>query len=559
MIKANSSRKRVHPVFGLMLLAACLSATPSVAQLRTVSAPSILEATGLANMFLLVEGDDRMDALDIILPSDWSPVSAELLETDGTASDLTFLGVLGTTRYSLSADRPLHKGDRLTITLRSSESSGYQRIQIAPSVRIDGRLVAQNDHVWSADIETQTLSERRANRSARFIANEEQVAVLPLPSALVLDSNRPFLSTFWFRTTQRDEVILSTWTGVEGEPYAMEFMIDTSGHLTFFQGNGIRHVVMRSEHPIADGSWHFVSFENDANNQLMRLSLDGIPTDSLVADQAGQSIPVRAIRLGGRLPARTDALAYQPYSGDMDELRLIPELLTSSDLDDIRTHSVYDGDERSLVLHFDGDDPEVIQQTWKEVDSILSFRQGPGNLRVDPEDDGLRISFLNRDPDVLRFVISRSPNGVDYLEIAQVNPGNTLLDQALSFLDLDTPTGVVYYRVTPIYEDGIGMASPAIKAGVGMIEQPVSVRLLGNFPNPFNPTTTITYEVEEAQQVRISVWDLSGQMITSLVDGTLPQGRFDVQFDAGTLPSGTYFVRLESSAGIQTHQMILTK
>jgi len=91
------------------------------------------------------------------------------------------------------------------------------------------------------------------------------------------------------------------------------------------------------------------------------------------------------------------------------------------------------------------------------------------------------------------------------------------------------------------------------------LEAPASVRLEGSFPNPFNPTTTVHYDVLESQQVRVSVWDLSGQMVTELVNSVHAPGQYEVRFDAGSLPSGSYFVRLESATGILTHQMMLMK
>ena len=83
--------------------------------------------------------------------------------------------------------------------------------------------------------------------------------------------------------------------------------------------------------------------------------------------------------------------------------------------------------------------------------------------------------------------------------------------------------------------------------------------LVGNFPNPFNPATTITYEVHQTSPVRVSVWDLSGQQVTVLVDRIQAPGAYQVRFEGGDLPSGTYFVRLENQRGTQTHKMVLMK
>jgi hypothetical protein len=59
--------------------------------------------------------------------------------------------------------------------------------------------------------------------------------------------------------------------------------------------------------------------------------------------------------------------------------------------------------------------------------------------------------------------------------------------------------------------------------------------------------------------VRVSVMDLAGQMVAMLVDEVRPAGYYEVQFEAGELPSGPYFIRMQTREGIQSHKIILTK
>ncbi|MEZ4703167.1 MAG: T9SS type A sorting domain-containing protein [Rhodothermales bacterium] len=90
-------------------------------------------------------------------------------------------------------------------------------------------------------------------------------------------------------------------------------------------------------------------------------------------------------------------------------------------------------------------------------------------------------------------------------------------------------------------------------------EAPTSFGLEGNYPNPFNPTTTITFAVKEAAHVRLSVYDMLGREVQVLVDRVLEAGRYDAGFDAGNLPSGTYLYRLSTPAGTFTQTMVLSK
>lgn len=88
---------------------------------------------------------------------------------------------------------------------------------------------------------------------------------------------------------------------------------------------------------------------------------------------------------------------------------------------------------------------------------------------------------------------------------------------------------------------------------------PASFALRTAYPNPFNPTTTLVYEVPEAARVRIAVHDVLGRVVRVLVDGTSPPGRHRVTFDAGILPSGVYLVRFEHPTGAATRTVQLLR
>lgn len=88
---------------------------------------------------------------------------------------------------------------------------------------------------------------------------------------------------------------------------------------------------------------------------------------------------------------------------------------------------------------------------------------------------------------------------------------------------------------------------------------PNSYELLNAYPNPFNPSTTIQYDVPEETYVRLTVFDVLGREVARLVDGQRNEGRYSVTFDASGLKSGMYFYRLETPAFRQTKRFILLK
>jgi hypothetical protein len=65
-------------------------------------------------------------------------------------------------------------------------------------------------------------------------------------------------------------------------------------------------------------------------------------------------------------------------------------------------------------------------------------------------------------------------------------------------------------------------------------------------PNPFNPVTRISYNVSSTQHVRIAIYDVAGRLVEALVDETKGAGEYVVEWDAGNLPSGVYFYRMET-------------
>jgi hypothetical protein len=97
-----------------------------------------------------------------------------------------------------------------------------------------------------------------------------------------------------------------------------------------------------------------------------------------------------------------------------------------------------------------------------------------------------------------------------------------------------------------------------IDAAPAAVEIP-SEFAVGNYPNPFNPVTTIQVALPEASHVRVAVYDVLGRMVQMLVDGQLSAGTHSVTFDAGSLPSGVYLYRFEHAGGAVTRTMQLLK
>ena len=88
---------------------------------------------------------------------------------------------------------------------------------------------------------------------------------------------------------------------------------------------------------------------------------------------------------------------------------------------------------------------------------------------------------------------------------------------------------------------------------------PTSVDLKQNYPNPFNPTTQISFQLPSNQSVELNVYDSTGRLVQTLLDGEKTAGSHTLQFDASNLASGVYFYRLMGNFGTKTRQMVLIK
>jgi len=86
-----------------------------------------------------------------------------------------------------------------------------------------------------------------------------------------------------------------------------------------------------------------------------------------------------------------------------------------------------------------------------------------------------------------------------------------------------------------------------------------SFELQQNFPNPFNPSTTIVYEVPKREHITLKVYNLLSEEVLDLVDGVVEPGTHTVQVHAGDLASGVYFYRLRGNGGATTRKMVLIK
>ena len=88
---------------------------------------------------------------------------------------------------------------------------------------------------------------------------------------------------------------------------------------------------------------------------------------------------------------------------------------------------------------------------------------------------------------------------------------------------------------------------------------PVLYKLYDNYPNPFNPSTTLRYSIPEEAFTTLKIYNSLGREVTTLVNETKPAGIYDVAFSATDLASGIYYYTLQAGSFTETKKMILMK
>jgi len=113
----------------------------------------------------------------------------------------------------------------------------------------------------------------------------------------------------------------------------------------------------------------------------------------------------------------------------------------------------------------------------------------------------------------------------------------------------------IYYRVTSLNKQSVYNGSSEELINV----IPGEYTLEQNYPNPFNPSTTINYQLPDNSHVTLQIYDILGNLITTLVDKDMEAGYHNVTWNAGSLASGVYIYRLVSGSFVATKKLLLMK
>jgi len=155
------------------------------------------------------------------------------------------------------------------------------------------------------------------------------------------------------------------------------------------------------------------------------------------------------------------------------------------------------------------------------------------------------------------FEIERKLGNSNWSRIAFVKGhGTSTVSNKYSYTDADLSSGNYVYRLKQIDFDGSYEYSKIVEASIDL---PSKFELSQNYPNPFNPNTVITYSLPKAGHVTLKIYNALGQEISTLVNGLVEAGNYNIKFNASGFSSGIYYYRLEADDLIAMKKMILLR
>jgi len=140
--------------------------------------------------------------------------------------------------------------------------------------------------------------------------------------------------------------------------------------------------------------------------------------------------------------------------------------------------------------------------------------------------------------------------------------GSTTERHDYQFIDKAVQPGVTYeYRLGDVDYNGkvTWHRKVEIKVKIEGAKIPTEFGLQRAYPNPFNPTTTISYQLASASLVKISIYDVRGKLVETLVNGQKDRGNYSIVWDAGGLSSGIYFYKIAAGEYNKVNKCLLIR
>ncbi|MDT3694988.1 MAG: T9SS type A sorting domain-containing protein [Ignavibacterium sp.] len=251
------------------------------------------------------------------------------------------------------------------------------------------------------------------------------------------------------------------------------------------------------------------------------------------------------------------------------EWATLPELeITSSTVDAIKPPLKDDGNSppyNSIKMIGSGFSRMWTTTTGKEISTPGSLNYNQSALPVELSSffltavsNGVKLKWITEtETNNFGFEVERKTSNTDWSTLGFVNGnGNSNSPKEYSYIDNVKKNDKYSYRLKQI--DNTGQFAYSKIEVIDFTKQP-QYNLTQNYPNPFNPSTSISFTLPRSEVVRLTVYNLLGQKIKTLIDEFKEAGVHYVNFEAKDLNSGIYIYTIETVSFTQTRKMTLIK
>lgn len=452
--------------------------------------------------------------------------------------------------------------------VRSEVQKSKEAEQVYENTVFGIKLKVKNTNKENQDVYNQLFNKDEQNVENTFIN---------APGTPVTDKERKFLYKIVGPFDPNDKTTNTLYSGV----------IDTDSNGVPFYS---RYYIPMSK--VADSLEYIISFENEAaatapaNNIVITDTLDpNVDPTSLQVVKTSYDSVFSWSRSGYIVTFKFTGINLPPNQTPPEgtgfvTYRVLPNpALTNGETIKNRASVVFDYNPQILT-------PTVIHEIHQVGDASLELTNIPDSVEVntDYELDG---TVNNYGPDridsvVLKYTIPANTtvnsvnisNGTWSMDagVVTMNFGNMVsgqmntiklvlntsqIESATNSFSLNTPTADSNPLNNTVSKD-VAIASYVLAINSEK-NLPIQYDLSNNYPNPFNPTTTIRFSLPQAGKTKVQIFNVLGQLVATLVNGFYQAGTYKLNVNASSWASGVYLYRIQSGSFTQVKKMILLK
>lgn len=396
-----------------------------------------------------------------------------------------------------------------------------------------------NDTSW---VNTQVLRASDAKPGSRFgysldIAEYQELTVIGAHQA---DGNEPKSgAAYLFERQEGTWVQIAKLVAEDGESH------DFFGHTVLFLDGDQIAVGAYNATGANERSGAVYIFKEDENGDWIQITKLFDPNGSS-SDLFGYTL---ATQIGVPIPVKTSSFFRFGT--------LFIGAPGSNNEDGVQTGSVYFYNQHekiwNLTFEFFDENSEANDHFGISIahNSLSGLFIGANRTGISNEGEVYSYGYYYGEEEIIPFVFAgNSPQpGTQYYgsRISSSSNADIIIASPYSSVGDNKNSGIVQFYNTPITPN---------EEEIEVVEE---YKLEQNYPNPFNPSTEINYQVKESGLVKLTVFNLLGQEVQTLVNEQKNNGAYSVNFNASALSSGFYFYRLEVNDFSSTKKMMLIK